>query len=210
MDTSTKRLNYDLIGTLAVCPLLAKSVSLLTAVNMALGLLVVLICSVLTVSICRRYIPNNVSLIVILIISVTWVTVLDLLLQAHWFEMSQVLGLYIPLLAMNSFMLYALEKTALYISPLDALKVTLNYGVAIFVIVVFVGGVRELFGQGSLLSDSEVFLGKDYSFLTISESGFSLLLSAPGALIILGLILALFKKLESRSAIKSTRGIAVE
>jgi Na+-translocating ferredoxin:NAD+ oxidoreductase subunit E len=210
MDTSTKSLNYDLIATLAVCPLLAKSASLLTALNMALALLIVLICSVLTVSVCRRYIPKNVSLAVILFISVTWVSVLDLLLQAYWFEMSKVLGLYIPLLAMNSFVLLSLQKTALQKSPLNALKATLNYGIAIFVIVVLVGSLRELFGQGSLLSDSQVFLDKDYSFLTISESGFSLILSAPGALIILGLVLALLKKLESRRAIKATRGIAVE
>lgn len=198
MNIPGKSSKSDLVVILGLCPLLAKSTTLLTGLTMGLAALLVLLASIVSVSCCRRHIPPKLSLPIILIISVTWVSVLDLLLQAHWFEMRQVLGIYVPLLAMNSFVLLSLQQTALRYSPVSALKGTLGRGVEIFCIVSLVGALREIFGQGSLLSDARFVLGNDNSEWSFIDGGYTLLLSAPGALLGLGFLLAAYGQIWRR------------
>jgi electron transport complex protein RnfE len=201
MNMPDRNSNSDLIVILGLCPLVAKSTTLLTGITMGFSALLILLFSIVCVSSCRRYIPPNLSLSIILIISVTWVSVLDLLLQAYWFEMRQVLGIYIPLLAMNSFVLLSLEQTALRNSPVAALTNSLRRGSEIFCIVTLVGALREIFGQGSLLSDAKLLPGNDNSEWSFVDGGYTLLLSAPGALLGLGLLIAAYRQIERRRTV---------
>ncbi len=180
-------------GVLGVCPLLARATTLLTGVTIGVAALCMLVLTLVSVSSCRRYIPYQLRLPVILVISVTWVTLLDLLMQAWWFEMRQALGIYLPLLALNSFILLSLEQTALTTPPVQALKATLGRAVAILGIVSLLGCLRELLGRGALMTDATALLGEEYGQWTLVEHGYSLLLQAPGALLCLGLLLAAFR-----------------
>jgi electron transport complex protein RnfE len=192
METSDRNLNPELLVILGLCPILAKSTTLLSGITMGLAALVVLVLTITSVSSCRRYIPHKLGLVVILVVSVTWVSVLDMLLRAYWFDMSEQLGMYIPLLAMNSFVLLCLEQTALGNSTAVALTVTLRRGVGIFAIVSLLGGLRELFGSGKLFSDADILPGENYSQWHFADGGYALLMSAPGALLALGLLLAAY------------------
>ncbi len=201
MDTSLKNIDRSLFGLLGVCPLLAKSTTLLTGLTMGFCALLVLIFTTFSVSSCRRLIPYSLRLPTILIISVTWVTVFDLLMQAYWFEMRQVLGMYLPLLAMNSFVLISLEQTALTTPVAETCKIKLLEGSLILVIVTIIGLLRELLGAGSVLSDAEILLGSAYGQWSFTDGAYTILLKAPGALFGLAILLAGYREFENRRAV---------
>lgn len=186
-----------------LCPLLAKATTLLTGLTMGVAALSILFMTIISVSSCRRYIPYSLRLPVILIISVTWVTVLDLIMQALWFEMRQVLGIYISLLALNSFVLLSLQQTGLTTSLTLALKVILGRGIVILGIVSLLGALRELLGQGALLTDARALLGRDFGHWSLVEGGYTLLQFAPGALLGLGLLMALINRYVADSSCRT-------
>lgn len=196
LSASNSGLAY--LGVLGTCPLLAKATTLLTGLAMGVAALCVLFMTIISVSSCRRYIPNRLRLPVILIISVTWVTVLDLTMQACWYEMRQALGIYISLLALNSFVLLSLQQTGLTTSLTLALKVILGRGIVILGIVTLLGALRELLGQGALLTDSTALLGREFGHWSLTEGGYTLLQFAPGALLGLGLAMAAYKQIHLR------------
>ena len=204
MSTADKNPGLMYLG---VCPLLAKATTLLTGITMGVAALCILFMTVISVSSCRRYIPYRLRLPLILIISVTWVTVLDLLLQAYWFEMRQALEIYIPLLAMNSFILLSLEQTALTTSPMLALKATLDRGMRILLIVSLLGSLRELLGEGSLFNDANVLLGGNYGQWLLVDGAYTILHLAPGALLGLGLLLAAYKQIERRRSAQESSSV---
>ncbi len=198
MNTPDKHDGLPYLGVIAVCPLLARATTLLTGIAMGIAALSILFITVVSVSACRRYIPYGLRLPIILVIGATWVTVLDLTLQACWFEMHEALGIYIPLLALNSLILLSLEQTALTTSPGPALKAMLSRGMAILGSVSLVGALRELLGQGGFLTDADVMLGKDYLSWLLVDGAYNLFNFAPGALFMLGLLLAAYRQIESR------------
>ena len=179
------------LGVLGLCPILAKSTTALSGLAMGCATFLVLVMTISSVSMCRRYIPFNFRLPIILIISVTWVLVLDLLMQACFYELRQSLGIYIPLLAMNSFLLAQLEQTALTRPPLSAIKYALLTGFLMLVVIAVIGTLRELIGLGSLFGDSEALLGLDYGIWFTDDGAYTLINKAPGALLTLGLLLGL-------------------
>jgi electron transport complex protein RnfE len=171
----------------------AKVTSLLTGITMGMSAMCVMIMTVVTLSCCRRYVSYSFRLPVVLIISVTWVIVLDLLMQAYWYEMREVLGIYLPLLAMNSFILLLLQQTALTKAPLLALNVTLRRGMLVAVLAGILGASRELIGLGGLLNDADILLGKSFESFSLVDGGLVVIYKTPGALIGLALIIAAYK-----------------
>ncbi|MFT5351843.1 MAG: electron transport complex protein RnfE, partial [Gammaproteobacteria bacterium] len=146
MSMSDHNSGLAYLSVLGVCPLLAKATTLLTGITMGLASLCILFFTILSVSSCRRYIVYGFRLPAILLISVTWVTVLDLFMQALCYELRLTLGIYLPLLAMNSFILLSLEQTALTTPSSMALKATLPRGLAILGVLGIIGALRELLG----------------------------------------------------------------
>jgi electron transport complex protein RnfE len=181
------------LGVLGLCPILAKSTTVLCGLAMGCATFFVLLMTISSVSICRRYIPFDFRLPLILIISVTWVLVLDFSMQAYFYELRESLGIYIPLLAMNCFLLAQLEHTGLTRPPLGAITYALLIGLIMLVVIGAVGTLRELFGLGSLLRDSQAFLGEDYGIWFADNGAYTVINKAPGVLLVLGLLLGLIK-----------------
>jgi len=182
------------LATLGVCPLVMKSETLLAGIVISVAYSFVFIFSMITVSGLRKFIPNQSHLIFILLITSTWVTVIDLLLQSAIYEMKVSIELYIPIIAMNSLLLLFLQKDALQNSVYRNLKNPLLTPVLIMLICSVIGAARELLSQGSLFSDinfiEPTMSGIKFRFIPDALT-FSIFNSASGAFIVLGCLIAL-------------------
>lgn len=144
------------VGLLSLCPLLAGSTSLLSALTMSAAFACVLCASAVSLSACRRLIAPDAELASILIFAAAWTTVVDLLLQAGLYPLRDALGIYVPVMAGNFLLLAHLEEKALTAGPLAALRVSFSTGMRVAVIVVAAGVLRELSATGALLSDAQL------------------------------------------------------
>lgn len=143
-------LRMSILGT---CPLLAKSASLLSGLTLGAALLLTLVLSALTVSACRRFIALPSRFAFLFLITTTWVTVIELLLQAWWYPMADFLGIYVALLAVNCLVLAQLEEHAMASTLPDALDRAFGLAWRLALFVTVAGVLRELAAAGALLSD---------------------------------------------------------
>ena len=186
-----------LVTALGLGPLLANSSTLLSALTISLGFASVLFCSSITLSLIRKLVPHRFRLVFILLISSVWVSVFDLLLQAYVYEMSLALGIYIPLLVMNSLILMLLEKGSLVTGlPGMAIK-SLLISIVPVCICLLTGIVRELLVHGAVLTDRSMFYAGSTD--TVRSGGVVLLLfdTVAGAFLITGCLLAMVNYLCS-------------
>ncbi|MGK0298130.1 MAG: electron transport complex protein RnfE [Gammaproteobacteria bacterium] len=181
------------LATLGVCPLLLKSETLLSGIVISMAYVFVYIFSMITVSSLRKFIPHQSHMIFILLITSTWVTVIDLLLQATIYEMKVFIDIYIPIIAMNSLLLLILQKDALQNSVFKNMKNLLLTPMLIILICSVIGAARELLSQGSLFSDLNIIVplmtGIKFTFIPDALT-FSIFNSAAGAFIVLGCFIA--------------------
>lgn len=169
-----------LLSALGLGPLAAKSSTLTSGVCLGLVFVAVLWLSSLTVLPGRRYFPYRYLLAFILLITATWTSLIDMGLHAFFFQMRLTLDVYIPLVAVNALLLAFLEQNALSDAPAGLWKNAGTAGATVFLIVTVMGLLRELLGQGSVLTDIQVF-----------PQGLAVFNSSAGAFIILGCLMAL-------------------
>ncbi len=173
---------------LGICSALAVTVKMDTALVMTGALIFVLVGSNTIVSALRNLIPSRVRIIVMLTIIATLVIVIDELLKAYLYDISKQLSIFVGLIITNCIVLGRAEAFALknstWKSALDGLGNGLGYGL----ILLLVSAARELFGSGSLLGVQVVpdFLYAEHGGWYVNNG---LMLLAPGAFIILGLLI---------------------
>jgi electron transport complex protein RnfE len=177
---------------LGLCPTLAVTKSIENGVGMGMATTFVLIGSNILISLLRNVIPSKVRIACYIIIIATFVTVVDLLIQAYAFPLSQQLGIFIPLIVVNCILLGRAEafasKNNVIRSTADGMGMGIGYTIALGVL----GAIRELIGTGSL-SGSIPFLFSYHvsNIFGPSFQPFRFLIEAPGAFIALGLMLCL-------------------
>lgn len=176
------RRNPVTLQILGICSALAVTTSLATAATMAASLTAVLVASAGLVSLIRRHIPNSIRLIVQIVIVASLVIVIDQLLQAYLFSISQRLSVFVSLITTNCIVLGRTESFARLNPPLPAMADALGNGLGYSLVLVVIGSVRELFGTGKLLG---------YQLLpTVDQGGWftplNLMLLAPSAFFLLG------------------------
>lgn len=150
--------NPVLVLALGLCPTLAVSTSIDNALGMTAAVLFVLICANIIVSLIRNYTPNRVRIAVFIVIIATLVTIVDLTMQAFLPELSENLGIFIPLIVVNCIVLGRAEAFASKNTPLnstaDAFGMAVGFGIAITIISFF----RQVLGTGILvIFDREIF-----------------------------------------------------
>jgi Na+-transporting NADH:ubiquinone oxidoreductase subunit D len=182
LTTPLIRQNPVTLQILGICSALAVTTSLDTAITLAISLTLVVVASAGIVSLIRRHIPNAIRLIVQIIIVASMVIVVDQILRAYFFELSQRLSVFVSLIATNCIVLGRTESFARTNPPLPSMVDALGSGLGYGLVLVLVGGCRELFGTGKLLG---------YQILPLAEQGgwftpLSLMLLAPSAFFILG------------------------
>jgi len=187
--------NPTFVLVLGMCPTLGTTTSAINGLGMGLATMFVLILSNIAISLTAKFIPDKVRIPCYIVIIATFVTILQLLLQAYLPSLYDKLGLFIPLIVVNCIVLGRAEafanKHGWIDSALDGLGVGLGFAIALTLIGLF----RELLGSGAAFG---------YKF--IEGDGMLAFVLAPGAFIVLGYLMVLFRKLSARLNNKETEG----
>lgn len=145
------RQNPVTLQILGICSALAVTTSVATALTMSAALTVVLVISAGVISLIRRHIPDSIRLIVQIVIVASLVIVIDQLLQAYLFEISQSLSVFVSLITTNCLVMGRTESFSRHNPPLRAMVDALGNGLGYSLVLTVIGSLRELFGAGSLL-----------------------------------------------------------
>lgn len=198
------RNNQALVALLGLCPLLATTTSATNGLGMGIATTTVLVLSNLTISLIRNLVRPEVRLPVFVLIIASFVTAVDLSMQAWFFELYKVLGLFISLIVVNCTIIGRAEAFASKNRLDRALIDGLSMGIGSTLALTTLGGLRELLGQGTLFAQAHVLLGEWARFLTLSIGpdfkGALVAILPPGAFIGLGMLLALKNLIDRRLA----------
>ena len=184
---------------LGLCPTLAVTKAVENGVGMGIAFTAVLVGSNILVSLLRNVIPGKVRIACYIIIIATFVTLIDLLMQAFAFPLSQKLGIFIPLIVVNCIVLGRAEafasKNGVLASTADAFGMGIGYTLALAAL----AAVREILGTGSLVGEIPYLFS--YNLTNIFGphfQPFSFMIEAPGAFVGLGLMLCLMNLAASK------------
>ncbi|MCB1647428.1 MAG: electron transport complex subunit E [Pseudomonadales bacterium] len=186
------RENPALVQLLGLCPLLAVSTSVVNSLGLGLTTLIVLAGSNLCVSLLRRFLNPALRIPLQIMVIATFVTLADLLLQAFLFALHQRIGLFVALIVTNCVLLARSEAFASRQQPAVALADGVMMGLGFLAVILLLGAMREVLGQGTLFANMELLLGDAGSGLTlhISDTRFLLAILPPGAFILFGFMIA--------------------
>jgi len=196
--------NQALVALLGLCPLLATSNTAINGLGLGLATTVVLLASNTTVSAIRHWVPPEIRLPVFVLLIASFVTAVQLSLDAWFHGLYQVLGIFIPLIVTNCTIIGRAEAFAsrnpVLPSALDGLFIGLGFTSVLFTL----GLLRELVGQGTLFADAHLMFGEAARGLTLHLTddypGLLLAILPPGAFIGLGLLIALKNLIDKRRA----------
>ena len=181
--------NPTFVLVLGMCPTLATTTSAINGMSMGLATMFVLICSNIVISLLKNLIPDKVRIPAFIVVIATFVTLVQLLMQAYLPAIYDVLGLFIPLIVVNCIVLGRAEafasKNPVWPSLLDGLGMGLGFTFALTLL----GCIREFLGSGSIFG------------LTILPETANILvfILPPGAFICLGFVIAIVNKLKKES-----------
>ena len=179
--------NPTFVLVLGMCPTLATTTSAVNGLEMGLATMFVLILSNIVISLISPVVPDKVHIPVYIVVIATFVTLLQLLMQAYTPEVYETLGLFIPLIVVNCIVLGRAEafasKNSVWDSTLDGIGIGIGFTLSLTVI----GIVREVLGSGSV-----------FGWKFIAGDGILAFVMAPGAFLVLGYLMVLFNKLAKR------------
>ena len=170
---------------LGLCPVLAISNSVVNAFAMSMASAFVLTGSNTVVSLVRNYVPKRVRIPSFIVIIAAFVTVVDLVLAAYFFELHEELGLFIPLIVTNCIIMARAEAFGAKNTPGRAMVDGVAMGVGFMVPLVALGAIREVLGNGTLLGFN--LFGESYIPMV------TMILPA-GAFLVLGFMTAFFNR----------------
>ena len=185
MDVFTAGLwkeNPVFVMMLGLCPVLAVTNSVENSLAMGLASIFVLVCSNALVSALRNFIPKQVRITTYIIIIATFVTVVELLMQAYTYPLFLKLGIFIPLIVVNCIVLGRAEAFASKNGIISSLADGLGIGIGFTLSLGALGAVREVLGYGTILG---------HNIMGASLEPFTFVVEAPGAFMCLGLMLCL-------------------
>lgn len=173
--------NPTFVLMLGMCPTLAVTTSAKNGLGMGLTTTVVLMLSNLIISLLRKMIPNRVRIPAFIVIIASFVTAVQLLLEAYIPSLNAALGMYIPLIVVNCIILGRAESYAYSNPPIPSLFDGLGMGLGFSLALTCIGAVRELLGTGKLF---------DVSVMPSFYTPIGIFVLAPGAFFILAFLTA--------------------
>jgi Na+-translocating ferredoxin:NAD+ oxidoreductase subunit E len=179
------RENPILVQVLGMCPTLATTSSAINGLGMGLATTFVLLGSNVVISALAGVIPDKVRIPAFIVVIATFVTLVDLLMQAYVPSLYESLGIFIPLIVVNCIVLGRAESYASKNSVLSSLVDGLGMGLGFTMALGILGSIREILGGGSIFG---------YKF--IGGDGILVFILAPGAFIALGYLIAAVNKLR--------------
>lgn len=177
--------NPILVLVLGACPTLATTTSALNGLGMGIATTFVLACSNLVISLLSGVIPDKVRIPSFIVIIASFVTIVDLVMQAYVPTLYETLGIFIPLIVVNCIVLGRAEafasKNDAFSSLIDGLGMGLGFSMALGIL----GAIRKLLGSGSI-----------FGLKFIAGDGILVFVLAPGAFITLGFLIAFINKIK--------------
>ncbi len=174
---------------LGLCPTLGVTSSAANGLGMGLATTFVLVCSNIVVALVKKQVPDKVRIPTFIVIIASFVTIVELTMQAYVPSLFDALGLFIPLIVVNCLVLGRAEgfasKQNLGSSVIDGLGMGLGFSFALTLL----GGVREMLGSGSL-----------FGFKFIEGDAILIFILSPGAFIVLGYLIALINRMTKKTA----------
>ena len=194
--------NPALVQLLGLCPLLAVSGSVVNALGMGLATALVLMGTNTLVSMVRHVVPDTIRLPAFVLIIAGAVTLVELLMQAYAYGLYEVLGIFLPLITTNCVVLGRAEAFASKNPvPLAALE-GLMMGLGFSAVLVVLGALRELLGNGTLFADMQLLFGPIAAGWEVRPFGeqrhFLLAVLPPGAFLFTGLLIALKNGIDTQ------------
>ncbi len=174
---------------LGLCPVLGTTTSAINGMGMGLATLFVLTMSNLVVSLIKNFIPDKVRIPAFIVVIASFVTIVELSMQAFLPTLFDALGLFIPLIVVNCIVLGRAEAFASKNNIISSIIDGLGMGIGFTFALTVLGGVREILGSGAI-----------FGFKFIEGDGMLLFILAPGAFIALGYLIMLMQKLKSKTA----------
>ena len=194
--------NPTLRLVLGTCPTIAVTTSAINGIGMGLAATFVLVGSNLVISLLRNFIPDKVRIPAFVVVICTFVTMVQMFLQAYVPTLYNSLGMFIPLIVVNCIILARAEAFASKNGPLLSIIDGIGMGLGFTAAITVIGCIRELFGSGSLFGLR--IMGASYQPMLI-------LVLAPGGFIVFGLVLGIaniiIRRAEAKKAEKEAAGV---
>ena len=181
------RENPTFVLILGMCPTLGTTTSAINGAGMGIATMFVLIMSNIVISLIKNLIPDKVRIPAFIVVIASFVTVIQLLMEAYVPSLYETLGVFIPLIVVNCIILGRAEAFASKHNVLDSALDGLGIGLGFTLSLTVIGAVREILGSGSVFG---------YKF--IEGDGMIAFVLAPGAFLVLGYLMALFNKATAR------------
>jgi len=182
------RENPVFVLLLGMCPTLGVTTSALNGLGMGLATAFVLTGSNLVISLVKDFIPDKVRIPAFIVIIASFVTIVELLMQAYLPALYSQLGLFIPLIVVNCIVLGRAEAFASKESPLSSVIDGLSMGLGFALALTILGSVREILGSGAI-----------FNMKFMQGDGMLVFVLAPGAFIALGYLIAIINKVNKKA-----------
>ncbi|MCM1137278.1 MAG: electron transport complex subunit E [Duncaniella sp.] len=180
--------NPTFVLMLGMCPTLGTTGSAMTGMSMGLATMGVLICSNVVISMIKNLVPAKVRIPAYIVVIATFVSVLQMVMEAYLPALNTLLGIFIPLIVVNCILLGRAEAFASRHGVVDSCLDGIGIGLGFTIALTILGAVREILGTGKIFG-AEIF-PETYGSL--------IFVLAPGAFIALGFLIALFTKLRGQ------------
>lgn len=195
--------NTGIVQLLGLCPILAVSNSVVNAVSLGLATTLVMALSGAVIAPIRQFVPKETRIPVFILIIAVLVTVIQFVMNAYMYALYVVLGIFIPLIVTNCIVLARVEAFASKNPALESALDGIAMGLGLTAVLAVLGGIREIFGRGTLLSGIDMVFGEAAKSLVITVvpdyHGFLLAILPPGAFITLAMLIALKNWLKLRA-----------
>jgi electron transport complex protein RnfE len=199
--------NPALVQLLGLCPLLAVTGTVVNAIGLGLATILVLVGSNIAVSLIRNHVADAVRLPAFVMIIASFVTVTELVMQALTYELYQILGIFIPLIVTNCAILGRADAFASKNGIIPSAVDGLTMGLGFMVVLILLGVIREVIGQGTLFTNMDLIFGEmavNWQIVIFNDyPDFLFAILPPGAFVAMGLIIAVKNLVDSYLADKA-------
>lgn len=199
--------NPALVQLLGLCPLLAVTGTVVNAIGLGLATILVLVGSNVAVSLIRNHVPDAVRLPAFVMIIASFVTVTELVMQALTYELYQILGIFIPLIVTNCAILGRADAFACKNGVIPSAVDGLTMGLGFTVVLILLGVIREIIGQGTLFTNMDLIFGEmalNWQIVIFNDyPDFLFAILPPGAFVAMGLIIAVKNLVDSHLEAKA-------
>lgn len=179
--------NPTFVLILGMCPTIGVTSSAINGCGMGVATMAVLIMSNIVISLIKNFIPDKVRIPAFIVVIASFVTMIEMLMQAYVPALYESLGVFIPLIVVNCIILGRAEAFASKNTPIDSALDGIGIGLGFTASLTVIGAVREVLGSGSIFG---VEFAPDVMPL--------LFILAPGGFIVLGYLMVLFNKIAKR------------